>query len=458
MRRFSFSAVLLLAGGFCQAQDLAKKVDQLAAEGMRESGVPGLSLAVVKDGRVILQRAYGLANLELNVKTTPNTVFEIGSVTKQFTSALVMMMVEEGKLSLSDPISKYLDNLPEAWRQLTISQALHHTTGIRDYLSLGFNMRKDYSKEELLALVTKAKLEFPPGQSWSYSNSGYYLAGLILEKVSGKTYEELLVERIFKPLGMQDTQVFSPARLIPGRASGYIKFGNEMRNAEVLRPSAAYSAGEIVSTSGDLAKWAAAMLERKMLKESSYAALFEPAKLEGGRTYPYGMGWMLASSNGQPIIHHGGNTYGCSAEVSLFPNQNMAIVVVGNGAGQDFSGLAYEIARLIDKSLIEKPFVQSPDPDKTFTFKMIDALESIMNGRPDKSLLAPEMLGLLNTTRGRPLGLVLRSQLGKLRTLRYGGKRQEGTDTRYFYNGVFEKTTAPLELLVDSEGRLARIE
>ena len=188
---------------------------------MQKRHIPGVSIAVVRDGKVILAKGYGVANVELSVPATERTVYQLASVTKMFTATAIMMLVAEGKLKLDDRITERLSDLPAAWRDVTVRHLLNHTSGIKSYTSVkDFHKtsRKDYDRRELLALVTKVPLEFAPGEKWSYCNTGYFLLGMLIEKVSGKEYGEFLDERIFQPLGMTQTRVNDLRAIIPDRA------------------------------------------------------------------------------------------------------------------------------------------------------------------------------------------------------------------------------------------------
>ena len=236
-------------------------VDAFVQGLMQKRHIPGVSVAVVHDGSVVLEKGYGLANLELGVPATENTVYQLASVTKTFTATAVMMLVQEGKLALDDKITERLPDLPTAWQKVTIRHLLSHTSGIKSYTSVrDFHKtsRKDYAQRELLDLVAKEPLEFTPGEKWNYSNTGYFLLGMLIEKVGGKPYGEFMAERIFKPLNMAHTRANDLRAIIPNRAQGYEWNGKELRNGEYVSPSQPFAAGMLVSNVSDLVKWDAA--------------------------------------------------------------------------------------------------------------------------------------------------------------------------------------------------------
>ncbi len=250
---FAKSAVALLLLGLSLATALADGVDEYVQKQLETRHIPGVSVAVVKDGRVVMAKGYGVANVELSVPANENTVYQLASVTKQFTATAIMMLVEAGKLSLDDKVTKVLDGLPAAWSEVTVRHLLNHTSGIKSYTSVPSffaTARKDYQKEEIIKLVADAPLEFAPGEKWNYNNTGFFLLGLIIEKVSGKDYGAFLHERIFQPLGMTSTRVNDLKEIIRNRAPGYAWQNGTLRNGEYLSPTQPYSAGALVSNVG----------------------------------------------------------------------------------------------------------------------------------------------------------------------------------------------------------------
>ena len=207
-------------------------VDAFVRAEMERQKVPGVAVAIVRGGDVVEARGYGLANVEHQVAVKPETIFQSGSVGKQFTSTVVMLLVEEGKLALSDPLTKFFPKAPAPWSGITVRHLLTHTSGIPDYTEETLDYRKDYTEEELASLAFGLKLEFPPGSRWSYSNTGYVLLGIIVGKVSGRFYGDLLAERVFAPLGMKTARVISEEDIVPNRAAGYRLVGGQLKNQE----------------------------------------------------------------------------------------------------------------------------------------------------------------------------------------------------------------------------------
>jgi CubicO group peptidase (beta-lactamase class C family) len=236
------------------------KIDDLARVEMQQRKIPGLSLAILKEGKVVKANGYGLANMELNVPATEHTIYQSGSVGKQFTATLVMMLVEEGKINLADHVGKYLEEAPESWKEITVRHLLSHTAGISNKLYEQINMRQDYSDTELVKKIASIPLDFTPGERWNYSNPGYVILGILVKRATGRFYGDLLRERVFKPLGMDTARMISEEDIIPNRAAGYRLVKGEWKNQEWVSPSLNTTAdGSLYLTVLDMAKWDAAL-------------------------------------------------------------------------------------------------------------------------------------------------------------------------------------------------------
>ncbi len=324
---------------------VADPVDEMVATEMAKLQIPGLALKVAQHGKEIKTAAYGFANLEWNVPATTNTVFEIGSVTKQFTAACIMLLVEQGKISLDDPINLYLKNTPASWSGITIRHLLTHTSGIKNYTALdGFELSRRLTQAQFIAQIGAVPTVFPPGEKFSYSNSGYNLLGYIVENVSGKKYWEFLSEKILGPLQMNATTNREPSRILKLRAAGYdLDKTNGLVNRDVDYTDL-FSAGEIVSTVGDLMKWDAALDSEKILKNSSKEQMWTSAKLNNGKATGYGFGWFLETLNGHKLIGHPGSTSGFAAANLRFPDDGLTVVVLCNSGGD---GVANQVAKAV---------------------------------------------------------------------------------------------------------------
>lgn len=323
----SFTALFLLLSVPARAD----KVDDFVKAQIQERNIPGASIAVVRDGRLVKAQGYGLANVELNAPATAETVYQSGSVGKQFTATLVMMLVEEGRLGLDESIRTYMPEAPATWQGITIRHLLTHTAGVSNALYPKLDLRRDYTEEELFKLIAELPLDFQPGETWSYSNCGYLTLGFLIHRVTGRFYGDLLREKIFEPLGMTTARIISEADIIPNRAAGYELADGRMRNQAWISPTLNTTAdGSLYLTVLDLAKWDAALYTEKLLRKSSLDLMWTPVKLNGGRTEPYGFGWFLGSANGRRVIRHGGAWQGFTSDISRYVDDRLTVIVLTN--------------------------------------------------------------------------------------------------------------------------------
>jgi CubicO group peptidase (beta-lactamase class C family) len=356
--------VLAAGGPIAAGQDLDGRVDGFVAEKMKEQKVPGLSLGVLRDGKILEAKGFGLANVELDVAVKPETVFQTGSVGKQFTATAVMMLVEEGKVGLDDKIGKYLAGTPAAWKNVTVRNLLTHTSGIADYTDKEevkpgglINLRGDYTEETLYRQLVKLPMEFAPGAKWKYSNTNYVLLGFLIHKVTGKFYGDFLQERIFRPLGMSATRIISEADIVPNRASGYELVKGEIKNQEWVSPSLNTTAdGALYTNVLDLGKWDGALYTEKLIKRSSLEQMWTPVRLNDGKTYGYGFGWFLSTVNGHRLIEHDGAWQGFTMNISRYVDEKLTVIVMTN-LDSDHSEpdkVAHGVAGILEGELVEK--------------------------------------------------------------------------------------------------------
>jgi len=354
--------VALLIGSGAPIAAKADKIDDYVSAQMLRLHIPGLSLAIVRDGRVAKAQGYGFANLELRARSTKETVYEIGSNTKQFTAAAIMMLVEDGKVHLEDTITKYFPEAPEEWRGITIRHLLSHTSGIQNHVAVPHwlnvfrtNLAFETAppRDELLKMFFKLPLEFQPGETWAYDNTGYYLLGSVIEKASGKSYWQFLDERIFKPLGMNATRNTDPQPIVPNRASGYEWKNDHFENRPILLPAIAFSAGSLLSTVEDMAKWDAALSSEKSLKKSSLDQMWTVAKLKNGQPNkgPYGFGWFIDQRNGHRCIHHDGSWQGFETAIDRYVDDQLTVIALTNLAGAQPGKITQHVAEMY---LVEK--------------------------------------------------------------------------------------------------------
>jgi CubicO group peptidase (beta-lactamase class C family) len=329
---------LMAAHGASAGQDADGRADALVAAEMREQHIPGLALAVLRDGKVVKARGYGLANAELDVAVKPETVFQTGSVGKQFAATAMMMLVEEGKVGLDDKLSKFLEGTPAAWKDVTVRNLLTHTSGIADYTGSEYtkaggliNLRGDYTEAELYQKLIQLPLNFETGTKWKYSNTGYVLLGFLIHKVTGEFYGDFLQGRIFRPLGMSATRIISERDIVPNRASGYELVKGEIKNQEWVSATLNTTAdGALYTDVLDLGKWDAALYTERLLKRASFEQMWTPVRLKDGKTYPYGFGWFLSEVNGHRLIQHGGSWQGFTMNISRYVDDRLTVIVMTN--------------------------------------------------------------------------------------------------------------------------------
>jgi len=296
----------------------ADPIDTVVRREMTRTGCPGMTVAVVRDGKLTTKRAYGVADLELGDKMRPDDLFEVGSITKQFTAFLSLLLVQDGKLNLEAPISEYVDGAPEAWKTIKVRNLLNQNSGLPEYVQIeGLGLMDTFDRARWLEVMKTQPLDFPPSTAWAYSNTNYALMGLIIEKAGGKPYTEQLTDRVLKPLGMTETRFQDINAIWPRRAHGIIRQGKETMRVSGMGGSI-QSDGTLVSNLADLVKWDAALRERKLLKAEGYAELWKPGKLANGLEKPYGMGWFLTGPDGPAYVGHAGASVGYSGGIARF--------------------------------------------------------------------------------------------------------------------------------------------
>ena len=320
-----FLATFLLAGA-CVAQNTNSRMDQVVQSYVANNQFMG-SVLVARGNDVLLDKGYGSADLEWNIPNTPDTKFRLGSVTKQFTAASILLLEERGKLSVNDPVKKYMPDAPAAWDKITIFHLLTHTSGIPNFTEF-----PDYRKlepfpttaEQLVARFRDKPLEFEPGEKWNYSNSGYVLLGYLIEKISGESYEKFVNENIFGPLGMKDSGYDSNTAIIPHRASGYVRGPNGFAHAGFINMTVPLSAGALYSTTGDLLKWEQDLFGGKLLSPASLEKMTTPFKND------YAFGVEVRTAKGHKLIEHNGAIEGFNTQLEYFPDEKLTVAVLAN--------------------------------------------------------------------------------------------------------------------------------
>ncbi|MGA2345014.1 MAG: serine hydrolase domain-containing protein [Candidatus Sulfotelmatobacter sp.] len=353
LRHFSSRVVFLIfffAHFTAEAQNPATTAavsDYVKAE-MQRQHIPGLALLVAKGGKIVRAEGFGLANVELQVPVKPETIFQSGSVGKQFTATAVMMLVEEGKIGLDDPLTKYFADAPARWKEVTVRELLSHTAGFGDYPK-DFDLRKDWTEDEELKLIESIPLAYPPGTSWEYSNFGYVTLGILIHRVTGEFYGDFLQQRIFQPLGMQSTRIISEADIVPNRSAGYRLVNGELKNQEWVSPVVNTTAdGSLYFSVLDLAKWDAALYTEKLLKRPSRDLMWAPVKLKDGQPNKgdYGFGWVIEQRAGHRCIAHDGSWQGFETAIARYVDDQLTVVALTNLADSEPGKIVGRVAEM----------------------------------------------------------------------------------------------------------------
>ena len=386
-----FSSLVVLAapdGG--SAPD---PVDRYVRAFVERHRIPSAAIAIVRNERVVKVAGYGLASLELNAPAGPRTVYEIGSITKQFTAEALLMLVGDGKVELEAPIARYLPNLPTAWQTLTVHQLLTHTSGLPDWESLGLlDFHREYTPSEFIQLIGKRPLDFAPGEQWSYTNSAFPLLGMVIEAVTGKPYEQVIVERVLTPAGMTESRFRHSSEVVPNRAAGYSDSSGVFLNGEPLRPRLLAPNGGILSTAGDMAKWDIALTRGILVPAATFEQMAAPVKLKGGGRFNSGMAWFVDTFRGHRFVFHNGSTAaGFSSVIYRYPEDGLFVVVLMNiDRGGLVNQLATGIAGLVLPGLSISGLRERPDPDPSMSQRLLAMLAAVADNR-DSDLLAPSL-------------------------------------------------------------------
>lgn len=452
MRHIQLLLVLcaLFAGSVFPQVSVETAVDDFIKAEMARQKIPGVALAVVRDGRPVIVKGFGFANLEHQVPVKPETVFQSGSVGKQFTAMAVMLLVEEGKIRLDEKISKYLGEVPEGWQNVTVRHLLTHTGGLTDY-PRDFDFRKDYTEDDLLKRAKEIPTAFAPGEKWAYSNLGYVTLGIIINKVSGKFYGDFLKERVFTPLGMTTARVISEADIVANRSAGYALRSGEIKNQNWVSPSLNTTAdGALYLTLHDMIKWDEALAAGKLLTKSSYEAMWTPVKLNEGKDHPYGFGWALRSVNGKRVIEHGGAWQGFKAHIARYPDSKLTVIVFANLAQANQARLANGVAAIVDPELKEKPIA---DPDPTFTARTRELFLAVLDDKAEMDRFTPEVQSALKANNERIAAFV--KTMGTLQKFELMERTSVGDVTRYRYKIEYTGMSLFLAMAVNKDGKIS---
>lgn len=327
-------------------------IDRYVRSEMARQRIPGLSMAVLRGDSLVLARGWGEADVEDHAPAADSTIYQSGSVGKQFTSALVLRLVADGRLRLDDPISRWLPEGPSSWRRITVRHLLTHTSGIPDYADSTLDYRRDYTEDGLVRLAAGLRALFEPGARWSYSNTGYVLLGIIIHRITGTFYGDLLRSQVFEPLGMRTARIISESDIVPNRADGYRLVRGRLEHQEWVAPRLNTTAdGSLYLTVLDLARWAVGLNHLGYPGADGLRQSWTPVRLNDGGTYPYGFGWSLDQQRGFPRIGHTGSWQGFRTSIQRYPEQRLTVIAMANLAEARPEAITLAVAGILDSAL-----------------------------------------------------------------------------------------------------------
>ena len=395
---------LIILSAPCAAQRIpAAKIDAYVKAEMRKQQIPGISLVILRNGRIALLRSYGLANVEHRVRVKPETVFQSGSIGKQFTAAAIMILVQDGKISLDDRLAKFFPDVPATWSKITVRHLLNHTSGLGDYPP-EIELQRNYTEEELFDAFKRTPLQFAPETDWDYSNTGYVILGILIRKVTGKFYGDFLQERIFRPLGMTTARVISEADIISNRAAGYRLVDGQLKNQEWVSPSTNSTAdGALYLTILDLAKWDTALYTDWPLKQPTRELIWNQTRLENGRLKPYGFGWHTNVIHHHRLVFHGGAWQGFKSSIVRVLDDRTTIIFLANSwATNDFK-LTRGLLAVLYTPFALPPVEPIPDNEPKLSALARRVLLDLSKGTINSDLVTPELRQQLTPERLKQL-------------------------------------------------------
>ena len=450
--RFFLLAIFLFASA-ARADVLDDRIRSI----MAERHIPGAAVAVVQKGKVVRMKGYGVATLEFNVPVTTETVFEIGSVSKQMTAAGIMLLVQDGKVSLDEKIAKYLPNTSDAWSDVTVRHLLTHTSGIKSYSSLdGFALSERMTINDFIKKLSPHPLEFTPGEKNIYSNSGFNLLAYIIETQSGKKYMDFMRERIFLPLGMTKTGDRDPQFVIPLRANGY-EWRQDRYTGRDGNLTDLMGAGSIVSTISDMTKWEAALRGEKLLNAQSKKEIWSQFTFNDGKPSPYGLGWRISDVRGNKLIGHTGQTAGFGAAIFRYVDSDLTVIALTN-LGE--LGMGTLIAIASAKHYIPKLSLKAVNTGVSADPQLLMNIEKALRGRYDgtldTTLFIPSAAQTMSSSRAKNLN----QRIGKFAPImRVRSVKRETVDARDTITVIVEtaKRIFLWRVVVDENGKIAEM-
>ncbi len=446
----SLSFLLVFLSAWSSAQTPSPSdIDQIVKDALEKTGVPSASVSVVKEGKIFYANAYGKARLEPQTPAQTGMRYSIGSISKQFTAAAILLLQEEGKLSLDDKVSKFIPGLTRA-DEVTIRQLLSHTSGYQDYWPQDYVppfMLTEVNAQKILDQWARKPLDFDPGTKWQYSNTNYVIAGLIIEKAAGLPMFSFISQRIFKPLNMTSVEDINLGKLPPADPTGYFRYAlGPLRPAPKEGKGWLFAAGELAMTAQDLQKWNISIIKQSLLKPESYKELETPVRLKDGTSTNYALGLRSTTVNGHRILGHGGEVSGFVSSSLILPDDAVAVVALTN---QDAIDTAAPIARAIIAKLV--PAALPGDlKAEDLTRKL---LAQLTTGKIDRSLFSDNCNAYFNDTALKDYAATL-APIGSLENLRQNNAGFRGGMSFHFYTATFSRKTVGISMYQLSDGKV----
>jgi CubicO group peptidase (beta-lactamase class C family) len=447
-----------------QGRNVDAQVDALVQTEIKRQHIPGLVLGVYSEGKITKTRGYGVANVEWDIPVQPDTVFQSGSVGKQFVATAVMMLVEEGKVGLDDSVRKYFPDAPEAWNSITVRNLLSHTSGLGEYESdertkpgEPFYLRLDFTEQQLYKNIAAMPLDFKPCERWSYRNTNYVLLGMLIHRVTGESYGDFLQSRIFKPLGMTSTRIISEEDIIPRRAAGYRLVDGELKNQEWVSPTFNSTAdGALYFTVLDLSKWDAALYTEKLVRRSTLEQMWASMTCTDGKKYPYGFAWWVQESNGHRLLEHGGAWQGFTADISRYVDDRFTVVVLTNldSDHSDPRRIAHGVAMLYLPDLRMKPIA---DTAPQVGVLLRTTLAELVATKVNLDSFAPEGRSAWMPERIKSLGERLKS-FGPVKSLSLLESKSEDGSHHYKYRIEFADGPMMVDLNLNRDNKITGLQ
>lgn len=333
------------------------EIDGYIQNEMKKQNIPGLALALIHNNQLVYGRGYGFSNVEHRVPVQLDTIFQSGSVGKQFAAMAIMILVERGDLALDVPINNYMEGLPKKWKKITLRHLLAHTSGLGDYPD-EINFREDYSDDDMLEVIKRAPLDFQPGEQYSYSNLGYDFLGILIHHISGEDYGSFLKKHVFKPLGMKTARVISESDIVPNRAAGYTLENGKIKNQEWVSSTLnGFASGALYLTMYDMINWDIGLNNQILLKKrQSYKDMWSPVVLNDGSTYPYGFGWeVVKTRHGLNVVKHSGTWQGFQSMIIRVLDAKVTVVIFANLDEADVDTMASHVLEMYDSRFTFPP-------------------------------------------------------------------------------------------------------